>query len=330
MRQAGRYLPEYNATRKKAGSFMDLCKSAQYACEVTMQPIERFGLDAAILFSDILTIPDAMGLGLNFVEGQGPKFSKKLTNINDIHKLPEIDPTVELKYVHNAVSTIKKDLNGSIPLIGFSGSPWTLACYMISGGSSKDEFLNARSWMYKEPKSLVLLLKKLTTVISNYCLMQHKAGADIIMLFDTWGGLLGENQFKKFSLLYMNKIVKTIHNQYPDLPIILFTKGGGSWVFEIAKTGCNVVGLDWNVDISSVIKKVGKFCCLQGNLDPSVLLGSKNHIEEEAKSVIEKFKLNGFSTGHIFNLGHGISQFTPPENVECLVETVKKFSSRSL
>ena len=330
MRQAGRYLPEYNATRKKAGSFMDLCKSAQYACEVTMQPIERFGLDAAILFSDILTIPDAMGLGLNFVEGQGPKFSKKLTNINDIHKLPEIDPTVELKYVHNAVSTIKKDLNGSIPLIGFSGSPWTLACYMISGGSSKDEFLNARSWMYKEPKSLELLLKKLTTVITNYCLMQHKAGADIIMLFDTWGGLLGENQFKKFSLLYMNKIVQTIHNHYPDLPIILFTKGGGSWVFEIAKTGGNVVGLDWNVDISSVIKKVGKFCCLQGNLDPSVLLGSKNHIEEEAKSVIEKFKLNGFSTGHIFNLGHGISQFTPPENVECLVETVKKFSSRSL
>mgnify|MGYP001177884798 FL=1 len=330
MRQAGRYLPEYNATRKKAGSFMDLCRSAQYACEVTMQPISRFGLDAAILFSDILTIPDAMGLDLTFVEGHGPKFSKKLTSIEDVHKLPEIDPTVELKYVQNAVSTIKKELNGSIPLIGFSGSPWTLACYMISGGSSKDDFLNARTWMYKDPKLLELLLLKLTNVITNYCFMQHRAGADIIMLFDTWGGLLGQRQFNKFSLAYMNKIVKNLHNQFPDLPVILFTKGGGSWVLEIAKTGCNVVGLDWNVDISSVIKQVGKLCCLQGNLDPSVLLGEKNHIEKEAKSVIEKFKSNGFTTGHIFNLGHGISQFTPPENVECLVEAVKKYSTRTL
>tara|TARA_E500000331_G_C17230879_1_gene702584 strand:+ start:256 stop:1248 length:993 start_codon:yes stop_codon:yes gene_type:complete len=330
MRQAGRYLPEYNATRKKAGSFMDLCRSSQYACEVTMQPIDRFGLDAAILFSDILTIPDAMGLELNFVEGHGPKFSKQIKDEKEIINLPDIDPTLELKYVEEAVSTIKKELNGSIPLIGFSGSPWTLACYMISGGSSKDDFLTARSWLYKKPKTLESLLKKLTTIIVDYCSMQHRAGADIIMLFDTWGGLLGENQFKKFSLKYMEKIVKDLHKEYPKLPVILFTKGGGNWVSEIAKTGCNVVGLDWTVDVTSVIKKIGKLCSLQGNLDPSVLLGDKVHIEKEIKSVIDKFTYNNFNTGHIFNLGHGISQFTPPENVECLVEAVKKYSSRAI
>jgi uroporphyrinogen decarboxylase len=330
MRQAGRYLPEYNVTRKRAGSFMDLCKSAQYACEVTMQPLDRFGLDAAILFSDILTIPDAMGLELSFVEGHGPKFAKPLKNEEEIYNLPHIDPTIELKYVENAVSTIKRNLNGSVPLIGFSGSPWTLACYMISGGSSKDDFLTARSWLYKKPKALELLLKKLTTVIMDYCSMQHRAGADIIMLFDTWGGLLGENQFKKFSLDYMEIIVKKLHKQYPELPVILFTKGGGNWVLETAKTGCNVVGLDWTVDITNVIKKIGKLCSLQGNLDPSVLLGDHKHIEKEIESVIYKFTNNGFTTGHIFNLGHGISQFTPPENVECLVKAVKKYSSRTI
>ncbi len=305
---------------------MDLCKSAQYACEVTMQPLDRFGLDAAILFSDILTIPDAMGLGLTFVEGQGPKFTKPLTHENEIYNLPKIDPTNELKYVETAVSTIKKNLNESIPLIGFSGSPWTLACYMINGGSSKDDFLIPRSWLYKNPKALGSLLDKLTIVITDYCLMQHKAGADIIMLFDTWGGLLGENQFTNFSLKYMSQIVKRLNKEFPELPVILFTKGGGSSITEIAKTGCNVVGLDWTMNISSVIKKIGKYCSLQGNLDPSVLLGDENQIEKETKSILEKFSSNGFTTGHIFNLGHGISQFTPPDNVKCLVEAVKNYS----
>ncbi len=295
-----------------------------------MQPLDRFGLDAAILFSDILTIPDAMGLGLNFVEGHGPKFSKHLTNEKDILNLPDIDPASELKYVENAVSTIKKELKGTVPLIGFSGSPWTLSCYMISGGSSRDDFLMARGLLYKRPKLLKTLLEKLTNVILNYCLMQHRAGADIIMLFDTWGGLLGENQFKEFSLKYMKQIVQGLHDKYPELPIILFTKGGGNCISEIAKTGCNVVGLDWTVNIANAIKNIGHLCSLQGNLDPSVLLGDKEHIEKETKSIIEKFTSNGFKTGHIFNLGHGISQFTPPENVECLVEAVKKYSSKAV
>tara|TARA_A100001011_G_C14217115_1_gene802569 strand:+ start:265 stop:1257 length:993 start_codon:yes stop_codon:yes gene_type:complete len=330
MRQAGRYLPEYNAIRKKAGSFMNLCKSAEYACEVTIQPIERFNLDAAILFSDILTIPDAMGLGLNFVEGHGPKFSKVIDNEKAIFELPAIDPNLELAYVEDAVSTIKRNLDCQIPLIGFSGSPWTLACYMTSGGSSKDDFMTTRSWMYKNPQALEVLLKKLEKIILDYCVMQHKAGADIIMIFDTWGGLLNDQQYKKFSLNYLNQIVKNLHANFPLLPVILFSKGKSNSALEIANSGCNVVGLDWTANIPRVIKEIGERCSLQGNLDPSVLLGDTNYIEKEVKSTIDKFLVNGFSTGHIFNLGHGISQFTPPENVSCLVDAVRKFSSRNL
>lgn len=306
---------------------MDLCKSPNYASEVTLQPIERFGFDAAILFSDILTIPDALGFDINFSEGKGPVFSKKIENEKMIADLGIIDPRIELAYVEKAVNTIKKDLNGKVPLIGFSGSPWTLACYMITGSSSKDEFMKARSWMYKNPTALSLLLEKLELMVFEYCLMQYEAGADILMIFDSWGGLLNAQQYELFSLQYIKRIVNKTHEKFAKLPVIVFSKGCSHYSRSIAKTGCNVIGLEWTADIAKVIGEVGHSCSFQGNLDPSVLLGTPEHIEKETKKIIDNFFSLGFKTGHIFNLGHGISQFTPPENVTCLVNAVKKFSS---
>jgi len=329
MRQAGRYLPEYNATRKKAGNFMALCKSPDLACEVTLQPIDRYGFDAAILFSDILTVPDALGLGLHFVEGEGPRFKKAIGSEADIRELPAIDIEHELGYVGEAVQTIRKALNERVPLIGFSGSPWTLVCYMVAGGSSSDDFLKVRQWLYSRPDLVLLLLEKVTDLVIQYCAMQIRKGAQAIMLFDSWGGLLADAQFGRFSQAFLSKVVAALTQQFPDTPSIVFVKGGGLWLERIAATGCTALGVDWTVNLGQARVRVGSQCAIQGNLDPAVLLGHPDHIRAEVARTIQSFGLLEPGVGHIFNLGHGISQFTPPENVQCLVQAVREFSSRS-
>lgn len=340
MRQAGRYLPEYNATRKQAGDFMGLCKNPELACEVTMQPIDRYGLDAAILFSDILTIPDAMGLGLYFVQGEGPRFKKKLESESDIAALGRLDPTVELRYVADAVSTIKKALNQRVPLIGFSGSPWTLACYMINGGSSGDDFLDVRKWMYSRPDALQLLLEKLTVAVSDYLIMQIEAGADAVMVFDSWGGFLPEAHFDRFSQKHIKAIIENVQRASIGIrksrgetdgrptPTIAFVKGGGQWLESIAATGADAVGLDWATNLGQARSLIGSRCALQGNLDPASLLGTPEHIQMEVARTLESFGPVSAGVGHVFNLGHGISQFTPPDNVSCLVEAVANYSQK--
>lgn len=328
MRQAGRYLPEYNATRKKAGNFLALCKNPELACEVTMQPIDRYGLDAAILFSDILTIPDAFGLGLHFVEGEGPRFHRKIESEAYLAAMPAVDMAEALSYVGDAVSLIRKTLNGRVPLIGFSGSPWTLACYMLAGGSSNDDFLSVRRWIYSRPDLVLSLLERLTQAVIEYCSMQIRAGAQTIMLFDSWGGLLSDQSFDRFSLSALNKILAALKEQHPKTPVIIFVKGGGQWIERIAATGCQGVGLDWTVNLGQARRLIGDRCALQGNLDPAVLLGTPEHIEAQATKVVESFGALSAGTGHIFNLGHGISQFTPIDHVTCLVETVAKASRR--
>ena len=340
MRQAGRYLPEYNATRKRAGDFLSLCKNPELACEVTLQPIDRFGFDAAILFSDILTIPDALGLGLYFEQGEGPKFQRRIENDADISGLGRIDPTVELRYVADAVSTIKRALNQRVPLIGFSGSPWTLACYMINGGGSSDDFLGARKWMYSRPDALQQLLEKLSVAVSDYLMMQIEAGADAVMVFDSWGGFLPEAHFERFSQKHIKAIVDRVHaasiairqrQGHADgqpTPVIVFVKGGGQWLESIAATGAQAVGLDWTTHLGQARSRVGGRCALQGNLDPATLLGAPPHIEAEVARTLESFGPVSAGAGHIFNLGHGISQFTPPENVSCLVEAVANYSKK--
>ncbi len=324
MRQAGRYLPEYRATREKAGSFMDLCRNAELACEVTLQPIDRFGLDAAILFSDILTIPDAMGLGLYFTEGEGPRFERPLRNEADIRALPVPDPEQELGYVMDAVRTIRRALNGRVPLIGFSGSPWTLATYMVEGGSTK-VFANTKALMFDRPELMHALLDKLAQAVTAYLNAQIAAGAQAVMIFDTWGGMLTTRDYRTFSLAYMRRIVDglTRENDGRRVPITLFTKGGAQWLEDIAASGCDAVGLDWTIDIGEARRRVGDRVALQGNMDPCVLYASPERIRSEVSEILKDF---GQGNGHVFNLGHGIHPSVDPEHMAALVDAVHSLS----
>jgi len=327
MRQAGRYLPEYNATRKRAGSFLGLAKNPDYACEVTMQPLERFPLDAAILFSDILTVPDAMGLGLYFAEGEGPKFERPVRTEEDIARLAVPDIGASLRYVTDAVSLIAKTLAGRVPLIGFSGSPFTLACYMVEGAGSAD-FAAVRRMAYARPDLMLRLVAINARAVADYLNEQIVAGADAVMIFDTWGGLLPAAAYRTFSLDPMRAVLAEL-KPAPDgrpVPTIVFTKGGGQWLDDLAATGASCVGLDWTVDIADARQRVGSRVALQGNLDPLVLLTTADVIRREAAAIV---RAAGPAPGHIFNLGHGIVPATPPENVAALVEAVHSESRRS-
>jgi uroporphyrinogen decarboxylase len=320
MRQAGRYLPEYNRTRARAGSFMDLCRNPAAATEVTLQPLERFPLDAAILFSDILTIPDAMGLGLSFVEGEGPRFARPLRDEKAILDLAVPDPAGELRYVMDAVSEIRRALQGRVPLIGFSGSPFTLACYMIEGRGGT-EFHETKRLLYERPDLMHHLLHVNARAVTAYLAAQIEAGAQAVMLFDTWGGALSGEAFHDFSLRYLQLVLAGLPPQHGGMriPRVVFTKGGGQWLESLAHIGADGVGLDWTVDIAKARARVGDRVALQGNLDPAVLFATPEVIRREANKVLAGY---GHGAGHVFNLGHGISQFTPPENVAALVETV--------
>ncbi|MGI3431402.1 uroporphyrinogen decarboxylase [Providencia stuartii] len=324
MRQAGRYLPEYKATRAQAGDFISLCKNTELACEVTLQPLRRFPLDAAILFSDILTIPDAMGLGLYFETGEGPRFKKPITCLNDIKNIPVPDPEMELGYVMDAVRAIRKALKGDVPLIGFSGSPWTLATYMVEGGSSK-AFTKIKKMMYEDPNALHLLLDKLADSVILYLNAQIRAGAQSIMIFDTWGGVLTKRDYLQFSLHYMHKIIDGLirENEGRRVPVTLFTKGGGQWLEEMAATGCDALGLDWTTEIADARRRVGDKVALQGNMDPSMLYAPIPRIKEEVQNILAGF---GQGNGHVFNLGHGIHQDVPPEHAGAFVDAVHRFS----
>ncbi|MFT4927236.1 MAG: uroporphyrinogen decarboxylase [Phenylobacterium sp.] len=324
MRQAGRYLPEYRELRAKAGDFMSVCTNPELACEVTLQPLRRFKLDAAILFSDILTIPDAMGMGLYFETGEGPRFKKTISDISDVVHLPIPDPEVELRYVMDAVRTIRRELNGDVPLIGFSGSPWTLATYMIEGGSSKT-FSKIKKMAYVEPEILHILLDKLADSVILYLNAQIAAGVQSVMIFDTWGGVLTPRDYKEYSLFYMDKIVKglTRENEGRRVPVTLFTKNGGQWLEEIVATGCDAVGLDWTIDIGNARKRVGDKVALQGNMDPAILHGTPERIRQEVQHILDGY---GQGTGHVFNLGHGITPDVSPENAETFINAVHEFS----
>jgi len=327
MRQAGRFLPEYREVRAKAGDFMSLCRNTELACEVTLQPVRRLKNDAAILFSDILTIPDAMGLGLYFETGEGPKFERPISCKADVDKIALPDPEGELRYVMDAVRMIRKELKGEVPLIGFSGSPWTLATYMVEGGSSK-AFTKIKKMMYSEPQTLHLLLDKLADSVISYLNGQIAAGAQSVMVFDTWGGVLTPRDYKEFSLQYMAKIVDglTRHNEGRQVPVTLFTKNGGMWIEAIAATGCDAIGLDWTIDIADAKARVGDKVALQGNMDPSMLYASKDRIEQEVATILNGFGNDG--TGHVFNLGHGIHPDVNPENAVHFVECVHRLSKQ--
>lgn len=325
MRQAGRYLPEYRASRKDAGSFMDLCTNPEFACEVTLQPLDRYpGLDAAILFSDILTIPDAMNLGLYFETGEGPKFKKVVRTEKDVADLPVVDTSKDLKYVTDAVSTIRSALNGRVPLIGFSGSPWTLATYMVEGGSTKD-FRHVKAMMYNTPEIMHEMLRKLAESVTDYLNAQIKAGAQAVQIFDTWGGVLSHNAYQEFSLKYMQQIVNGLirENEGRKIPVILFTKGAGQWLELMADTGCDALGLDWTTDIGHARGRVGDKVALQGNMDPSVLYAQPERIREEVATILGRY---GEGSGHVFNLGHGIHQFVDPEHAKAFIEAVEELS----
>jgi uroporphyrinogen decarboxylase len=326
MRQAGRYLPEYRATRAQAGDFMALCTNPELACEVTLQPLRRYPLDAAILFSDILTIPDAMGLGLYFESGEGPRFRKTVRNAADVAALPVPDPERDLGYVMNAVRTIRRELNGSVPLIGFSGSPWTLATYMVEGGSSKD-FRQAKALAFEQPAVMHALLDKLAQSVITYLNGQIAAGAQAVQIFDTWGGALGHAAYLEFSLAYMQKIVAglTRENDGRRVPVIVFTKNGGPWLERIAGIGADAVGLDWTVDIGTVRKLIGDRVALQGNMDPKMLYASPERIRSEVKNILASF---GAGNGHVFNLGHGITPDVDPEHARAFIEAVHEFSGQ--
>lgn len=326
MRQAGRYLPEYCETRRRAGSFMDLCRNPQLATEVTLQPLARYDLDAAILFSDILTVPDAMGLGLYFVEGEGPKFERPLREEWEIRNLSAPDPGVELRYVMDAVAEIRRALGNSVPLIGFSGSPFTLACYMIEGGAS-DDFRTIKAMLYDRPDLLHHVLEVNAGAVTAYLNAQIESGAQAVMIFDTWGGALSHRAYREFSLAYMERIVDGLMREHGGarIPCIVFTKGGGQWLEEIAAIGCDAVGLDWTTDIGAARKRVGDKVALQGNLDPVALFAQPEKIAQEACAILDAY---GPGSGHVFNLGHGISQFTPPEHVTALVNAVHEHSRK--
>lgn len=326
MRQAGRYLPEYRALRAKAGDFMSLCMNPQLACEVTLQPLERYPLDAAILFSDILTIPDAMGLGLYFETGEGPRFKKTVRNAADVDALPIPDPEADLGYVMDAVRTIRSELNGRVPLIGFSGSPWTLATYMIEGGSSKD-FRQAKALAFNEPEVMHQLLDKLAQSVTSYLNGQIAAGAQAVQIFDTWGGALSHNAYREFSLRYMQQIVEGLirENEGRKVPVILFTKNGGQWLEAIADTGADALGLDWTTDIAEARTRVGHRVALQGNMDPSMLYASPKRIRAEVAAILARF---GTGNGHVFNLGHGITPEVDPENAGVFINAVHELSAQ--
>ncbi|MDP4536566.1 uroporphyrinogen decarboxylase [Alkalimonas collagenimarina] len=324
MRQAGRYLPEYKATRAQAGDFMSLCRNTELACEVTLQPLRRYPMDAAILFSDILTIPDAMGLGLYFGEGEGPKFERPIRDFMEVVNLPIPDPEQELRYVMDAVRMIRRELNGEVPLIGFSGSPWTLATYMVEGGSSKT-FSTIKKMMYSEPEVLHMLLDKLAQSVTLYLNAQIAAGAQSVMIFDTWGGVLTPRDYKEFSLSYMQQILDGLTREADGrkVPVTLFTKNGGLWLESIAATGCDAVGLDWTMDINQARKRIGDKVALQGNMDPGILLGSPERIRQEVQTILDGY---GQGSGHVFNLGHGITPDVDPERVKVFIEAVQAFS----
>ena len=326
MRQAGRYLPEYRKTRERAGDFMTLCKTPELACEVTLQPLQRFPLDAAILFSDILTIPDAMGLGLTVLEKQGPRFARPVRTLAEIRNLSIPDPEQELRYVMDAVRLVSRELDGKVPLIGFAGSPWTIGTYMIEGGSSKDYTL-AKGMMYAEPATLHLLLGKLADSITSYLNAQIAAGVNVVMVFDSWGGVLSAECYREFSLQYMQRIVAGI-KPGPDgnkVPVILFTKGGGLWVEQIAQAGSDAIGIDWTADIGKVRLQVGSKVAIQGNLDTAVLYSNPEVIRREVGKILDSY---GHGSGHVFNLGHGIHPGIDPENVAALVTAVHELSEK--
>ncbi|MFZ2288310.1 MAG: uroporphyrinogen decarboxylase [Halopseudomonas yangmingensis] len=325
MRQAGRYLPEYRASRARAGDFMGLCMNPEMACEVTLQPLERYPLDAAILFSDILTIPDAMGLGLYFETGEGPRFRKRIDTLADIQALPIPDPQQDLGYVMDAVRTIRRELNGRVPLIGFSGSPWTLATYMVEGGSSKD-FRKSKAMLYNDPQAMHLLLDKLADAVIAYLNGQILAGAQAVQIFDTWGGNLSADAYQKFSLAYMRKIVAGLIREHEGrkIPVILFTKNGGLWLESMADTGADALGLDWTIDIGVARSRVGSKVALQGNMDPSVLYASPQSIREEVARILASY---GKGNGHVFNLGHGITPEVDPAHAGAFIEAVHELSA---
>ena len=326
MRQAGRYLPEYNDARRRAGSFLALCKTPSLATEVTLQPLERFRLDAAILFSDILTIPDAMGLGLYFADGEGPRLERPLRDEASIARLAVPDPAEDLRYVGDAVAQIRRALAGRVPLIGFAGSPYTLACYMVEGGASED-WRTVKVMLYRRPDLLHRLLETNSRAVSALLNAQIEAGAQIAMIFDTWGGSLPAAAYREFSLAYIERVLSQLNRGEGGarVPVIVFTKGGAPWLEQIAATGCDCVGLDWSPDLGDARRRVGARVALQGNLDPMVLLASPESVRRETEKVLESY---GSGAGHVFNLGHGVPQLAQPENVAALVAAVHELSPK--
>jgi uroporphyrinogen decarboxylase len=326
MRQAGRYLPEYRATRERAGDFMTLCSTPELACEVTLQPLARYPLDAAILFSDILTVPDAMGLGLYFSQGEGPRFERAVRSAADIDALATPDPERELRYVMDAVRLIRRELGGRVPLIGFSGSPWTLATYMVEGGSSK-EFARVKGLLYGEPALMHRLLDKLAVAVTDYLNAQIRAGAQAVMLFDTWGGALTTRDYAEFSLAYMSRIIAglTRENEGRRVPVILFTKGGAQWLEAMAASGADALGIDWTIDLAAARRRVGDRVALQGNMDPCALYAPPARIRAEVEAVLASY---GAGAGHVFNLGHGIHPHVDPAHVQVFIEAVHELSTR--
>jgi uroporphyrinogen decarboxylase len=324
MRQAGRYLPEYRETRARAGSFIKLCTTPELACEVTLQPLKRFALDAAILFSDILTIPDAMGLGLYFADGEGPRFKNPVRNEADIAKLGVPDPETELRYVTDAVRLIRRELAGQVPLIGFAGSPWTLACYMVEGGGS-DDFARVKTMAYNEPALMHRLLDVNARAVTAYLNAQIEAGAQAVMIFDTWGGMLTARAYREFSLDYMRRIVAGLTREHDGrrVPVIVFTKNGGQWLEAIAACGADALGLDWTIDIADARRRVGAKVALQGNMDPAILRATPARIRDEVAAILGAY---GRGSGHVFNLGHGITPDIEPERVSVLVDAVHELS----
>ncbi|QEO98538.1 uroporphyrinogen decarboxylase [Xanthomonas oryzae] len=331
MRQAGRYLPEYRATRARAGSFLGMAKNPDIACEVTLQPLQRFPLDAAILFSDILTIPDAMGLELYFVEGEGPKFRHPVRDAAAIHRLGVPDMETELRYVMDAVRVIRRELDGSVPLIGFSGSPWTLACYMIEGGGSK-EYARIKAMAFNAPEVLHHLLGTVTDAVIAYLAAQRAAGAQALQVFDTWGGVLSPAMYSEFSLPYLTRIARELERgEGPErTPLVLFGKGNGAYVADLAASGAEAVGVDWTISLADAAQRAGGRVALQGNLDPATLYGSPEAIRTEVSKTLDSYAQGngGSREGHVFNLGHGMSPDMNPEHVGVLVEAVQRLSKR--
>ena len=324
MRQAGRYLPEYRATRQRAGGFLDLCKTPELACEVTVQPVELVGVDAAILFSDILVVPEAMGMELTFGAGEGPRFPQPVRSRADVERLPAPDPEEKLGYVMEAVRLIRRELAGRVPLIGFSGSPWTLATYMVEGGGSKN-YAKVKGMMFNEPETMHLLLGKLADAVAAYLNAQIANGVQAVQIFDTWGGILTTRDYREFSLAYMRRIIEQLTREHEGrrVPVILYTKGGMGWLEAIADAGPDVVGLDWTIDIDVARARIGDRVALQGNMDPTMLYAKPERIRAEVKDILARF---GRGSGHVFNLGHGITPDVPVEHAKAFVQAVKEES----